>query len=114
MNDLDKRVENLEMQSKRFSSHLESEQRVYNQHGERLTEQTITIKMMSDTMKELKDQIKDMDKYLRNGNGISVRLDRLEQSQKAAKDSNDKWVAWGAVIVSIISVIFQILKEWQH
>lgn len=110
MKDIDSRITDLEAQSKRFASHLESEQRVYNQHGERLTEQTITIKMMSDTMKELKDQIKDMDKYLRNGNGISVRIDRLEQAQKAARDHGEKWIAWGAVIVSIISVVFQIIR----
>lgn len=107
MVDIEKRVSDLETQSKRFRSHLESEQRVYGQHGQRLTEQGITLKVMSDSIKEIKDSLKAIDGAIRDSQGIHVRLDRLEQLQQNSATRWDKWVAILAVLISLASVLMQ-------
>lgn len=107
---LEERISNLETQSKRFRSHLESEQRVYNQHGERLTEQGITLKVISDRINEVREDLKTIDNLLRNGSGLTVRVDRLEQQQKGDRLRGEKWVAVTAVLISMISVIIQFIK----
>ena len=110
MSDIEQRISHLETQSKRFKSHLESEQRVYNQHGERLTEQGITLKVISTQIDEVKVKITALDSLLRDGNGLTVRLDRLEQQQKGDRMRGEKWVAVTAVLIAMISVIIQFVK----
>lgn len=104
---MEQRVNNLEQQSKRFAAHLESEQRVYNQHGQRLSEQALTLQMISDNVREMKADLKEIDKIIRNSDGLSIRLDRLEQQQKNNATRWDKWVAILAVLISLASVLMQ-------
>lgn len=110
MNDIEQRIEDLETQSKRFVSHLESERRVYSQHGQRLTEQGITIQMINENLKEIKADVKQIDNALRNSNGITMRIDRLEQQQKSNDSRQDKWIAVIAVLISLGATLLQLLK----
>lgn len=101
---LQERLDNLKSQQARLISHFESEQRVSVSQGKRI-DQNIR------ELERLQKDIEKLDKVVFNGGqGVSVRLDRLEQQQRANDNRTDRWIAVGAILISLLSVLIQIIK----
>lgn len=72
---LEERIENLKIQLLRLMSHIESEQRVSNNHDQRIISHDKWINRMQ-------VEIDGHDKILSNGEGLVVKMDRLIQYVK--------------------------------
>lgn len=76
---LEERINNLDLQIKRFIAHLESEQRVSQLHGRRIESQEKWVNRMQ-------LEIDAHDKLLSNGEGLIVKMDRLTQYVKQKEE----------------------------
>lgn len=97
---LNERVINLDLQMKRFISHLESEQRVYGGHSNRI----------DDLRKDFQTLVKQMDKVdnaLFNGGrgGIYLDVDRLKGSESRRKANIAIWMSVGLFVFELVKFI---------
>lgn len=72
---LEERINNLDIQIKRFISHLNSEQRVSVLHGQRLGD-------LDKWLDRMQEEIDAHDKLISNGEGLIIRMDRITQYMK--------------------------------
>lgn len=95
---------NLKTQIERLVSHVESEQRVYGQHGKRIDQH-------ERTMTTLQTLVDKLDNILRNGNGgLQLRVDRLEQREKESRIRLTMWLSIASGAVGLLSLIMQMTR----
>lgn len=95
----------LKDQMNRLISHVESEQRVYGQHGKRIDQQERTIT-------NLQTLVDKLDNILRNGNGgMQLRVDRLEQREKESRLRLTMWLSIASGAVGLLSLILQMTRS---
>jgi hypothetical protein len=94
---LEKEVEGLNTQLKRFISHVESEQRV-----------TTNISKRVDSIENLTDKHEKM--LINTGQGVMFRVDRMEQRESRSKSSIQMWISVLAIIISVLTLIATYVK----
>lgn len=101
---LKQKSDDLHLQMQRFVSHLESEQRVYGATSKR-------VDQLETRAKRIEDIQDKHDSILRNGgNGLVVRVDRLEQRDKESGQNLYKWISIISLLSSLAMGIFTLLK----
>lgn len=97
-------MEDLDGQLKRIVSHLESERRVYGQHGERLNTMEGTIKRMEERL------LKYENIMFNKGSGVLFDLDRLKQDKHRKESSWPNIISIVSLLVSLGLGIIMVLK----
>ncbi len=108
---LTKTVEELELQSGRTVSHVESEQRVRVEQGKRLDQCIKDLERIKDELKDLKDDNKEYRRVIYSENGLIIRLDRLEQRSSAGKENLRTGLSIGAVLLTLWKIISDFVKR---
>lgn len=93
-------TENLDLQNKRFVSHLESEQRVSQNQGKLIDANTRT----SETQQKILEKHELI--LLNSGRGILFRIDRLEQRNEGSKNRLYAILSIVSVIISAIMMLY--------
>ncbi len=97
--------ENLDTQLKRLVSHLESEQRVYGETSRRVGDLNHSIQTMQKLIEKLDSII------INGGNGLLMRVDRIEQREKESKNRIFMWVSIASVLISLGGMAMQIFGK---
>lgn len=99
---LKQHCENLDIQLKRFIAHLESEQRVYGETSRRVGDLNHSIQTMQKLIEKLDNIV------INGGNGLLMRVDRIEQRENESKNRLFMWVSIASVLISLASIAIQI------
>lgn len=100
---LSERYDNMNLQICRFVSHLESEQRVTGNISKR-------VDMCEKMILNLEKNQELVDKILRNGNGLVVRVDRIEQRNEGNRNKIALIFGIVSTLVSIVTLIIEFSK----
>jgi hypothetical protein len=102
---LKERYENLDLQMKRFAAHLESEQRVYGETSKRVGDLSTWVDRMQKHIDKL-DII-----VINSGNGLGIRVDRIEQKSKQNHNNLYKWISILSFLTSVGLGVLTIINK---